>query len=441
MESLPTARALLLVSYRPEYQHSWGSRSYYTQFRIDPLPPASAEELLHALLGDDPGLGLLKQTLIDRTEGNPFFLEECVRTLVETRALTGEAGAYRLGREVQTIQMPATVQAGAGRAHRPAPHRGTAAAAGRGGDRHGRAAQPAARHHGPAGGRAPARPGPAAVRGVPLRGEPLPDRRVHVQARAHPGRGVQHAAAGAATAAARPHRGGHRAAACGAAGRTRGASRPSRVARGGLGQGRHVPASGRREGRRARREPRGGDAVRAGARRGPAPAGGASLRRAGHRSSPGPSPAASPAGPARARAPALARGRGHRREARRRPAPGARLHLSDQLPLPQGRAGARRRVRGAVPPDRGQRQRSRVAGAGTRLPRLQLPRAGTLPAGRAHPQAECGRPGERVGSGGGAPDRHLLRHLQPDGSPSRWPSSASSTRRRRTWIAPSRRPR
>jgi class 3 adenylate cyclase/tetratricopeptide (TPR) repeat protein len=110
VESLPTARALLLVSYRPEYQHNWGTRSYYTQFRIDPLPPASAEELLHALLGDDPGLTMLKQILIERTEGNPFFLEECIRTLEETRALTGERGAYRPGREVQRIQIPATVQ-------------------------------------------------------------------------------------------------------------------------------------------------------------------------------------------------------------------------------------------------------------------------------------------------------------------------------------------
>jgi class 3 adenylate cyclase/tetratricopeptide (TPR) repeat protein len=111
VDSLPTARALLLMSYRPEYHHNWGAKTYYTQFRIDPLPPSSAQELLHALLGDDPGLRLLKQTLIDRTEGNPFFLEECVRTLVETQTLTGEPGAYRLGREVRAIQMPATVQA------------------------------------------------------------------------------------------------------------------------------------------------------------------------------------------------------------------------------------------------------------------------------------------------------------------------------------------
>src|SRR5215471_7709258 len=111
VESLPTARALLLVSYRPEYQHTWGSKGYYTQFRIDPLPPESSEELLHALLGDDPGLRPLKEILVSRTEGNPFFLEECVRTLVETRALVGERAVYRLGREVQAIQVPVTVQA------------------------------------------------------------------------------------------------------------------------------------------------------------------------------------------------------------------------------------------------------------------------------------------------------------------------------------------
>jgi tetratricopeptide (TPR) repeat protein len=111
VDSLPTARALLLVSYRPEYQHTWGSKGYYTQFRIDPLPPESSEELLHALLGDDPGLRPLKEILVSRTEGNPFFLEECVRTLVETKALVGERAVYRLGREVQAIQVPVTVQA------------------------------------------------------------------------------------------------------------------------------------------------------------------------------------------------------------------------------------------------------------------------------------------------------------------------------------------
>ncbi len=111
VESLPAARLLLLVNYRPEFRHSWGNKTYYTQLRLDPLPPASAEELLQALMGDDPGLQPLKQLLIDRTEGNPFFLEESVRMLVEARVLSGERGAYRLTKTLDSIQVPATVQA------------------------------------------------------------------------------------------------------------------------------------------------------------------------------------------------------------------------------------------------------------------------------------------------------------------------------------------
>ncbi len=111
VESLPTARLLLLVNYRPEYQHGWGAKTYYTQVRLDPLPLASAEELLQVLLGNDPGLVPLKQLLIARTEGNPFFLEESVRALVETGVLGGERGAYRLDTALQSLQMPATVQA------------------------------------------------------------------------------------------------------------------------------------------------------------------------------------------------------------------------------------------------------------------------------------------------------------------------------------------
>src|SRR5262249_11576328 len=111
VESLPTAQLLLLVNYRPEYQHGWGSKTSYTQLRLDPLPPANADELLQALLGDDPSLVPLKSLLIARTAGNPFFLEESVRTLVETAVLVGNPGVYRLAQALLTIQVPATVQA------------------------------------------------------------------------------------------------------------------------------------------------------------------------------------------------------------------------------------------------------------------------------------------------------------------------------------------
>jgi class 3 adenylate cyclase/DNA-binding winged helix-turn-helix (wHTH) protein len=110
-ESLPTTRLLLLVNYRPDYRHGWGSKTYYTQLRLDPLPPASADAFLQALVGDDPSLIPLTQLLIQRTEGNPFFLEESVRTLVETGALVGEPGAYRVVRALPTMQVSVTVQA------------------------------------------------------------------------------------------------------------------------------------------------------------------------------------------------------------------------------------------------------------------------------------------------------------------------------------------
>jgi class 3 adenylate cyclase/tetratricopeptide (TPR) repeat protein len=111
IESLPTARLLLLANYRPEYQHGWGSKTYYTQLRLDLLSQVSAEELLQALLGDDPSLAPLTRLLIARTEGNPFFLEESVRTLVETGALVGEPGTSRLVKSLDSLQVSATVQA------------------------------------------------------------------------------------------------------------------------------------------------------------------------------------------------------------------------------------------------------------------------------------------------------------------------------------------
>jgi class 3 adenylate cyclase/tetratricopeptide (TPR) repeat protein len=111
VESLPTARLLLLVNYRPEYQHRWGGKTYYRQLRIDLLPTESAENLLASLLGTDPSLDALKHTLVDRTEGNPLFLEESVRALAEVKVLTGERGTYRLARDSTAIQVPATVQA------------------------------------------------------------------------------------------------------------------------------------------------------------------------------------------------------------------------------------------------------------------------------------------------------------------------------------------
>jgi class 3 adenylate cyclase/tetratricopeptide (TPR) repeat protein len=111
LDRIPTARLLLLVDYRPGYEHDWAGRAGFNHLEIDALSSAATDELLRELLGDSRSLRALRDLLIQRSSGNPFFLEEIVRTLVETKVLVGERGAYRMGAELKTLQVPLTVQA------------------------------------------------------------------------------------------------------------------------------------------------------------------------------------------------------------------------------------------------------------------------------------------------------------------------------------------
>ena len=111
VESLPAARIALLLNYRPDYRHDWDAKAYYRRLRMDPLPPESADELLDDLLGTDVALVPLKRLLVERTGGNPLYLEESARALVETAALAGERGAYQLTRAVEQLTIPASVNA------------------------------------------------------------------------------------------------------------------------------------------------------------------------------------------------------------------------------------------------------------------------------------------------------------------------------------------
>src|SRR5713101_831373 len=137
-DSLGTAKILLLVNYHPEYSHQWGSKTYYTQLRLDPLGRESADEMLSALLGASPALATqssgasrerpagdlqvagrvrvqdslegLKRLIIDRTEGNPFFMEEIVQALLDEGALVRDGAAVRLTKSLGELKIPPTVQ-------------------------------------------------------------------------------------------------------------------------------------------------------------------------------------------------------------------------------------------------------------------------------------------------------------------------------------------
>ena len=110
VDSIGTAKILLLVNYRPEYSHHWNSKTYYTQLRLDPLGKESADEMLSSLLGEAKELAPLKQLIIEKTEGTPFFMEETVQVLLDEGALVRN-GTVKLTKPLAELKIPPTVQA------------------------------------------------------------------------------------------------------------------------------------------------------------------------------------------------------------------------------------------------------------------------------------------------------------------------------------------
>ncbi|MHA7685072.1 adenylate/guanylate cyclase domain-containing protein [Cupriavidus sp. PET2-C1] len=110
IEHVPGAKILLLVNYRPEYVRNWDPKRCYTQLYLEPLEQAVAQGLLTSLLGDHPSLVPLKLLILAKTEGNPFFMEEVVKTLKEESVLLGQAGSYQIEKAPLDLHIPTTVQ-------------------------------------------------------------------------------------------------------------------------------------------------------------------------------------------------------------------------------------------------------------------------------------------------------------------------------------------
>jgi class 3 adenylate cyclase/tetratricopeptide (TPR) repeat protein len=108
-DSIGTSRILLLLNYRPEYSHKWGSKTYYTQLRLGPLGKESAAEMLSTLLGTNASLVPLKRLIAEKTEGNPLFMEEIVLSLFEDATLARN-GEVKLAKPLALLRIPPTVQ-------------------------------------------------------------------------------------------------------------------------------------------------------------------------------------------------------------------------------------------------------------------------------------------------------------------------------------------
>ena len=108
---IPQTPSLVLVTYRPEYRGVLSRGAGAQTIVLAPLSDSETTVLVAELLGSDPSVGALGQTIADRAAGNPFFAEEIVRELADRGVLQGQPGAYLSTADVAEVSVPATLQA------------------------------------------------------------------------------------------------------------------------------------------------------------------------------------------------------------------------------------------------------------------------------------------------------------------------------------------
>ena len=109
--SLAGTQTLVVVNFRPEHSPAWSPRPGDVLIDLTPLDREHTHHLIVDLAGDDPSLDGLPDLVHERTAGNPFFIEEIIRSLAESGHLEGGRGEHRLARPVEDAGVPPTVHA------------------------------------------------------------------------------------------------------------------------------------------------------------------------------------------------------------------------------------------------------------------------------------------------------------------------------------------
>jgi tetratricopeptide (TPR) repeat protein len=110
LESIPGARVLLIFTYRPEFVHTWGSRSYHSQVTLNRLSNRESLAMVTHLLGTEQVETQLHELVLQKTEGIPFFIEEFIKSLKDLKIIEKKDGVYRLTRDIQDVTIPGTIQ-------------------------------------------------------------------------------------------------------------------------------------------------------------------------------------------------------------------------------------------------------------------------------------------------------------------------------------------
>jgi predicted ATPase len=110
LESIPGARVLLIFTYRPEFVHTWGSKSYHNQINLNRLSNRESLSMVTALLNTENIASDLEKLILEKTEGVPFFIEEFIRSLIDLKLIEKTSNEYRLTKNIQDVSVPSTIQ-------------------------------------------------------------------------------------------------------------------------------------------------------------------------------------------------------------------------------------------------------------------------------------------------------------------------------------------
>jgi class 3 adenylate cyclase/tetratricopeptide (TPR) repeat protein len=110
LESIPGSRVLLIFTYRPEFVHTWGAKSYHNQLTLHRLSNRESFEMVTHILGTKETEGSLDELILEKTEGVPFFIEEFIKSLKDLKIIEKKDNTYQLIKDIRQVAIPSTIQ-------------------------------------------------------------------------------------------------------------------------------------------------------------------------------------------------------------------------------------------------------------------------------------------------------------------------------------------
>jgi class 3 adenylate cyclase/tetratricopeptide (TPR) repeat protein len=110
LDSISGARVFLIFTYRPEFVHTWGAKSYHSQVNLNRLSNRESLAMVTDLLGTKDIGNDLEELILEKTEGVPFFIEEFIKSLKDLNAIERKDGIYHLANDIPAISIPSTIQ-------------------------------------------------------------------------------------------------------------------------------------------------------------------------------------------------------------------------------------------------------------------------------------------------------------------------------------------